>query len=692
MATITLLLRARLSVPPSIKISGICVPQQQHHQPRCLNCNLFSTQQDSDHYDVIVVGGGHAGCEAAAASARLGGKTLLLTHKIETIGEMSCNPSFGGIGKGHLVREIDALDGVCGKICDKAGIQFKVLNKKKGPAVWGLRAQIDRDLYRRYMQDEILNTSGLTVEASPVEDLIVEEVISGHSNSPDRKICTGVVLENGRCIKARSVVITTGTFLRGCIHLGLEVKPAGRIGDAPSMGLAKTLEDAGFTVGRLKTGTPPRIDGRTIDYSLLVSNQGDLPPVPFSFMNQRVAIKPEDQVVCHLTSSSTKVGEIILNNKHLNHHIREEVTGPRYCPSIESKVMRFGNKPHQIWLEPEGLNTDIVYMQGFSITLPPELQEECIHNVRGLEKAVMTRPGYGVEYDFMDPRQIKPSLETKRIKGLFFAGQINGTTGYEEAAAQGLIAGINAGLKAKGQDPFIINRAEGYIGVLIDDLTTQGTTEPYRMFTSRTEFRISLRPDNADLRLTERGFKVGCVSEERYKCTKTMEKKIKDYTALLKSFHMHRSQWSEILEKRKVDFTLSKLGNKLSAFDVLQVVHFEVPFLDGVAGNHFRDLVNDRILADRLKIEATYEPFKKQQQQNIEEIQAEEWLQVPHDLDFNSLSMSKEVIGLLNMAKPTTIGAARRIKGMTPGALLQLMWIIKKHERQRTRNPSLETS
>lgn len=270
------------------------------------------------------------------------------------------------------------------------------------------------------MQDEILNTSGLTVEASPVEDLIVEEVISGHSNSPDRKICTGVVLENGRCIKARSVVITTGTFLRGCIHLGLEVKPAGRIGDAPSMGLAKTLEDAGFTVGRLKTGTPPRIDGRTIDYSLLVSNQGDLPPVPFSFMNQRVAIKPEDQVVCHLTSSSTKVGEIILNNKHLNHHIREEVTGPRYCPSIESKVMRFGNKPHQIWLEPEGLNTDIVYMQGFSITLPPELQEECIHNVRGLEKAVMTRPGYGVEYDFMDPRQIKPSLETKRIKGLFF--------------------------------------------------------------------------------------------------------------------------------------------------------------------------------------------------------------------------------------------------------------------------------
>ncbi|PIK34851.1 hypothetical protein BSL78_28321, partial [Apostichopus japonicus] len=646
------LMAARLGLPAHLsllrgKLTG-----------KTLNLRYLSgnaSEVDSNFYDVIVVGGGHAGCEAAAASARLGRKTLLLTHKIETIGEMSCNPSFGGIGKGHLVREVDALDGVCGRICDKSGIHFKVLNKKKGPAVWGLRAQIDRDLYRRYMQEEILNTKCLTVEASPVDDLILDDVTPEHvDDMVCEKICAGVVLENGRCVKASSVVITTGTFLRGCIHLGLDIRPAGRLGDAPAMGLAKTLEEAGFTVGRLKTGTPPRIDRTTINYKQLESHFGDDIPVPFSFMNEKVSIKPEEQVSCHLTNSSTKVGEIILQNKHLNHHIREEVTGPRYCPSIESKVMRFGNRPHQIWLEPEGLNTNIVYMQGFSVTLPPELQEECIHNVRGLEEATMTRPGYGVEYDFMDPRQIKPSLETKRIKGLFFAGQINGTTGYEEAAAQGIIAGINAGLTARGEPPFIVNRTEGYIGVLIDDLTTQGTTEPYRMFTSRTEFRISLRPDNADLRLTEKGYKAGCVTEERYKKTKDMECKLSENIELLKAYKMSRAQWSNILHECKAEILLAKTGSKLSAFDVLQSSYFQVSYLSEVPGNPFQGIVSDDVLAGRIKIEAVYEPFMKQQKQNIEEVRAEEELEVPPDLDFNRLSMSREVIGLLNTVRPTT--------------------------------------
>lgn len=637
-------------------------------------------------YDVIVVGGGHAGCEAAGAAARMGAHTLLLTHKIETIGVMSCNPSFGGIGKGHLMREIDALDGICPRLCDKAGIQYKVLNRRKGPAVWGLRAQIDREIYQRYMQDEILNTPNLTVRASPVEDLVLGAdngslVDSCHS---DKLTCTGVVLENGEVIRSKAVVLTTGTFLRGEIHLGLERRPAGRIGDEPSVGLAKTIEDAGFTLGRLKTGTPPRLDGTTIDYSGLTANHGDMPPVPFSFMTERVAIQPDDQVTCHLTHSNPMVHRIVLDNQHLNVHIKEDANGPRYCPSIESKCLRFGDRPHQIWLEPEGLSTDIVYMQGFSVTLPPDLQERCIHCIKGLEGAVMTKPGYGVEYDYVDPREIRPSLETLRIPKLFFAGQINGTTGYEEAAAQGIIAGINAALKCRERSPFTVSRTEGYIGVLIDDLTTRGTSEPYRMFTSRTEFRMTLRPDNADLRLTHRGFAAGCVSQERFEQAMETRQELEQGKELLKSVRLHRSRWRSLLEKGGIQSPLGASGasDKMSAMDMLQFPGLTVGHLATLLPSELSSLV-DRRVAERLKIEGIYAPLIPQQEAAIAEVQADEELELPEDLDYSSLKLSKEAIHKLSKAKPTTIGAASRLEGVTPAAVLRLLFYVKRGRRHK---------
>ncbi|XP_011677888.2 protein MTO1 homolog, mitochondrial [Strongylocentrotus purpuratus] len=642
---------------------------------------------DKERYDVIVVGGGHAGCEAAGVSARMGAQTLLLTHKIETIGVMSCNPSFGGIGKGHLMREIDALDGISARLCDKAGIQYKVLNRRKGPAVWGLRAQIDRDQYQSYMQDEILNTPNLTVRAAPVEDLIIqgEDVAEMDGCHGDKPVCSGVVLENGETIRSSAVVITTGTFLRGEIHLGVERRPAGRIGDEPSVGLAKRIEDAGFTLGRLKTGTPPRLDGRTIDYSELTPNHGDMPPIPFSFMTDRVAIQPEDQVICHLTHSNHEVHRICIDNQHLNVHVQEEANGPRYCPSIESKCLRFGDRPHQIWLEPEGLNTDIVYMQGFSVTLPPDLQEKCVNSIKGLENATMTKPGYGVEYDYVDPREIKPSLETLKIPRLFFAGQINGTTGYEEAAAQGIIAGINAVLKARRRPPFTISRTEGYIGVLIDDLTTRGTSEPYRMFTSRTEFRMTLRPDNADLRLTHRGFAAGCVSQERFEHTMETRKALEESKSLLRSVKLHRQEWRRHLENHGVQsaFGNSKSPEKMSAMDILQFPGLTVHHLAAALPSESLARLEDHRLAERLKIEGIYAPLIPQQEAAIAEVQADEELELPEDLDYTSLKLSTEAIYKLTQARPTTIGAASRLEGVTPAAVLRLLYHVKRQRQNR---------
>ncbi|XP_036104968.1 protein MTO1 homolog, mitochondrial [Molossus molossus] len=627
------------------------------------------------HFDVVVIGGGHAGTEAAAAAARCGSRTLLLTHRVDTIGQMSCNPSFGGIGKGHLMREVDALDGLCSRICDQSGVHYKVLNRCKGPAVWGLRAQIDRKLYKQNMQKEILNTPLLTVQEGAVEDLILTEPEPEHTG----KCCvSGVVLEDGSKVYADSVILTTGTFLRGVIVIGLEMHPAGRLGDQPSIGLAQTLEKLGFVVGRLKTGTPPRIAKESINFSILNKQTPDNPPMPFSFINETVWIKPEDQLSCYLTHTNPRVDAIVLENLHLNSHIKETTRGPRYCPSIESKVLRFPNRLHQIWLEPEGIDSDLIYPQGLSVTLPAELQERMITCIRGLEKARMIQPGYGVQYDYLDPRQITPSLETRLVQRLFLAGQINGTTGYEEAAAQGVIAGINASLRVRRKPPFVVSRTEGYIGVLIDDLTTLGTNEPYRMFTSRAEFRLSLRPDNADSRLTFRGYtEAGCVSQRRYERASWMKSSLEECISVLKSIEFPSSKWKKLIPEASIS-----VGKTVSlrALDVLKYEEVDMDLLAKAVPEPLKKYTQCRELAERLKIEATYESVLFYQQQEIENIQRDEALQLPKDLDYLTLrgvSLSSEVREKLHFSRPQTIGAASRIPGVTPAAIVNLLRFVK---------------